>query len=245
MFLGKVVGGLIGLRFGGPIGALAGLLLGHLGDRWVQAQGWAASSGWLQRAAESQRVFTECVTNLAAKLAKIDGPVTRAEIDAFKAQFPVPPNRMAEIGALYNRAKEDPSDYQTYARRLAQIFAEAPPLLAVVLDALTRIALADGPMQPSEREFLEQVAAIFGIGGAGYSGAASTGTGGDPYAMLGVRRDAPTEEIKAAWRRLTREHHPDLLTAKGLSQDYVDMATRKMAEINAAWDQICAERGES
>jgi DnaJ like chaperone protein len=46
-----------------------------------------------------------------------------------------------------------------------------------------------------------------------------------------------------AWRRLIRETHPDKLIAKGLPQEFVDLATEKMARINAAYDRIVRERG--
>ena len=62
---------------------------------------------------------------------------------------------------------------------------------------------------------------------------------------LGLQPSASMSEVKAAWRKLTREHHPDTLIAKGVPPDYVQLATRKMAEINAAYDKIRQERGEA
>ncbi len=32
----------------------------------------------------------------------------------------------------------------------------------------------------------------------------------DPYAILGVKRDASAEEIRTAYRKLAKKHHPDL-----------------------------------
>lgn len=49
--------------------------------------------------------------------------------------------------------------------------------------------------------------------------------------VLGVDADAPLEEVKAAWRRLVREAHPD--HAHG--DDEVEAATRRTARLNAAW----------
>ena len=65
----------------------------------------------------------------------------------------------------------------------------------------------------------------------------------DPYGILGLKRDASAEAIKAAYRKLTRESHPDRLMAQGLPQEFLDMATAKMATINAAYDRIARERG--
>jgi curved DNA-binding protein CbpA len=54
----------------------------------------------------------------------------------------------------------------------------------------------------------------------------------DPRVVLGVGRDATPDEIKAAWRSLARQHHPDLT---GDDPEVAQRATRRMAEINAAY----------
>jgi curved DNA-binding protein CbpA len=59
----------------------------------------------------------------------------------------------------------------------------------------------------------------------------------DPHDVLGVPRDASPATIKAAWRRLAREHHPDLATE---SPAAAQAATRRMAEINRAYEQLRA-----
>lgn len=59
----------------------------------------------------------------------------------------------------------------------------------------------------------------------------------NPYSVLGVPPDASTDAIKAAWRRLAREHHPDVTTGEG-DQEIERRATRRMAEINAAYHEL-------
>lgn len=245
MIAGKIVGALVGFKLGGPLGALLGVLIGHWIDRKLRKprRPDARAQAAAQRSAERQRVFTASVVNLAAKLAKIDGPVVREEVDAFKASFNILPGQSTAIGALYDEAKRDAADYERHARRLAEAFGDRPQLLADVLEALHRIALADGRLHPAERAFLERVGAIFGCEARPFAEQAADMADGDPYIALGVARAAPMSEIKAAWRRLTREHHPDTLMAQGMPQEYIDLATKKMAAINAAYDRIRAERG--
>lgn len=122
--------------------------------------------------------------------------------------------------------------------------------------ALMMIAQADGEMHPAEQAFLESVASIFGVspqawervragsrsGEAGGRGTATSGHA-NPYAVLGVAQNASDEEIKAAYRKLLRENHPDTVIAQGLPEEFVETATRKMAAINAAWDDIARMRG--
>jgi DnaJ domain len=57
----------------------------------------------------------------------------------------------------------------------------------------------------------------------------------DPYLVLGVEPGAPPTTVKAAWRRLARQHHPDLI---GDDPEASRVATRKMAEINEAYAAI-------
>lgn len=61
----------------------------------------------------------------------------------------------------------------------------------------------------------------------------------DPYVVLGVEPDASQATIKAAWRRLARVHHPDVA---GSDQAAARVATRRMAEINRAYEDLQAGR---
>ena len=56
----------------------------------------------------------------------------------------------------------------------------------------------------------------------------------DPYKVLGVSPDASDEEIKKAYRALARKYHPD----KYRDSDLSDLASEKMKEVNAAYDEI-------
>ena len=55
----------------------------------------------------------------------------------------------------------------------------------------------------------------------------------DYYAMLGVKKDASPEEIKKSYRRLARQHHPDLHPEKQKAQ-----AGEKFKEINEAYEVL-------
>jgi hypothetical protein len=54
----------------------------------------------------------------------------------------------------------------------------------------------------------------------------------DPHDVLGIEPGASPTQIKAAWRKLARRHHPDLT---GDDPAASRIATRRMAEINEAY----------
>lgn len=60
----------------------------------------------------------------------------------------------------------------------------------------------------------------------------------DPYKVLGVSYDASDDEIKQAYRELVRKYHPD----KYANTDLAEMATEKMKEVNAAYEEIQRQR---
>lgn len=60
----------------------------------------------------------------------------------------------------------------------------------------------------------------------------------DPYKILGVNRTDDDDTIKQAYRELVRKYHPD----KYADTDLAEMATEKMKEVNAAYEQIQEER---
>ena len=99
---------------------------------------------------------------------------------------------------------------------------------------------------PQEEEFLEEVAKIFGFDEAKFSRIRAGHLGADasdPYAILGVPHHADDYTVRAAWRTLIKENHPDKLIADGMPQDFIDVATAKMATINDAWSKIRKQRG--
>ena len=56
----------------------------------------------------------------------------------------------------------------------------------------------------------------------------------DPYKVLGVSPDATDDEVKKAYRALARKYHPD----KYRDSDLADLASEKMKEVNAAYEEI-------
>lgn len=240
---GKIIGGAAGFALGGPLGALLGAGVGHALDRGFEEVREKVPPG-----AARQIIFTIGVIALSAKMAKADGRVTRDEIDAFKQVFRIPPEEVKNVGRVFDRAKRDVHGYKEYAAQIATLFKDSPEVLEDLLGALFHIARADGVVHPAEHEFLADVARIFGFSENHYEHlkAQFLGTAGeDPYSVLEVTPEASDAEIKAVYRKLIKEHHPDRLIAKGLPEEFIDIANQKLAAINAAYDRIAKERGFS
>ena len=243
---GKIVGGTAGFALGGPLGALLGGLAGHALDR-RQANTGAAAERRGKLKEETRRIgFTIAVIALGAKMAKADGTVTADEVEAFKEVFQIPTGQMANVARVFDLAKRDAFGFEPYAKQVATMFRGNPAVLEDLLDGLFHIASADNVYDPKENEFLERVAKIFGFSEADFARIREAHVGpdkADPYTILGVTRDSTDDAIKAQYRKLIREHHPDKLMAQGLPQEFIDVATTKLATINDAYDRIEKERG--
>jgi DnaJ like chaperone protein len=260
---GKILGGVAGFFTGGPIGAVVGAAMGHAADEGTIGRAFRPSAhGAADLAAmlgSREQLFAICVVVLSAKLAKCDGAVKREEIDAFKRLFRIPPESLREVGQLFDQARDSDEGYESFAQRLGEAFADNKGMLEDVLAALFQIARADGPLTRAEVAFLQGTQLRFGLdarawerardgragsGGGGYGQAGAVAAGDpDPYTVLGLKRDAPDADVRAAWRRLMRENHPDSLASRGVPPEFVKRATEKVAGINAAWDRIKRERG--
>ena len=62
----------------------------------------------------------------------------------------------------------------------------------------------------------------------------------DPYSILGVSRNASEDEIKKAYRALSRKYHPDA----NVNNPHKELAEEKFKQIQAAYQQIMKERTE-
>jgi DnaJ like chaperone protein len=256
-YWGKVIGGVAGFAVGGPFGAVVGAALGHAADTGATGSfrlpypghGALSAARVASLFGRKDQVFSVSVVVLAARLAKCDGPVKRAEIDAFKRQFRMPPESVASIGRLFDQARDGTDPIEPYVLQLADAFSDNRSVLEDVLTALFAIARADGPVNAAERQFLKAVQEQLGLDSVSWDQAEGTRTARparddvDPYRILGVDRSSTPEQLRAAWLRLVRENHPDSLAARGVPQSFIDRASEKVANINAAWDRIKRERG--
>ena len=62
----------------------------------------------------------------------------------------------------------------------------------------------------------------------------------DPYKVLGISSDATDEEVKKAYRELSRKYHPDANANNPLK----DLAEEKFKEVQAAYSQIMDMRAK-
>jgi DnaJ like chaperone protein len=249
---GKVIGGVTGFAVGGPIGALIGAVAGH----HVVDKKRDASDARIGNA-DKQIAFTTAVIVLAAKMAKADGHVSREEVQAFKQVFRIPPDEMAAVGKIFDEAKRRADGYEAYAEQIGSMFRGEPQVLEELLGALFHIAKADGEIHPKEIEFVRRVALLFGFSEhdfqrlqtiylGNWQDAGGHGSGApDAYEVLDVPKDASDAEVKAAYRKLARENHPDTLMAKGMPEEFIELANKKLATINDAYDRVKKERGIS
>lgn len=228
----KIVEGATRLALGEPIGMLLGLTSPPADD--------GAHPGLRQIG------FTIGVIALGAKMAGADGQVSDAELKAFRDFFQVPPGEEKNVERFFNLAKRDVAGFESYARQLAALFPDAPEILENVLEGLFEIARADGPIDAAEADYLAKVARLFGLDSNRFERAKAAALGiveCEPCIILGIDPLATDEQIRQAWLRQVRDHHPDRLIAQGLPEEAIAMATRKLALINDAYDRLRRERG--
>lgn len=232
---GKLAGAAAGLAIGGPLGALLGGIAGHLVvDRETETAG-----------VDKQVAFTIGVIALGAKMAKADGHVSTDEVQAFKEVFRVPESEKENVARIFNLAKQDTAGFESYAKQLARLFEDDPDMLRNILEGLFHIARADQVIHPKERAYLQTVATHFGISDTEFRYMLARHCASErknPYQVLGVKPEITDGALRAHYRKLMVENHPDKLTARGLPQEMIDIANDKIAAINEAYDEIQKER---
>lgn len=238
---GKIIGGTAGFALGGPFGAILGVMAGNMFDKSKR------SSFKYQEISNQQKqsIFALCVITLGAKIAKSDGAVTKDEIEVFKEKFRITPKDMAQVGKIFNEAKKTTYGFEAIAQQVGELFQDNKIVLEELLNNLFYIAEADGKISNDELSFLRTVSSIFKFSENTFQRiyqARLNDKESDPYKVLGVKRTDNNEIIKKAWIKLTKEHHPDNLIAKGMPLEFVKQSTKEMSSINSAYDKIQKKR---
>lgn len=220
-------------------GDAGGSLLGELAGVFGLERSEAA------RTPEKNIAFTIGVIALSAKMARADGTVTQAEFEAFGQVFHVAPEEAKNVQRIFDLAKQDVAGFESYADQIAGLLKDNRRLLQHVLEGLLYVAAADGALHPKEDEFLRAVATRFGFSDSEFRffRARFVKDHANPYDVLRLSPDAANDEIKAQYRKLVQNNHPDRLMGEGVPAEFIDLATRKLAAINEAYDTIAEERG--
>lgn len=258
LIFGKLIGAALGWMAAGPFGAVLGALVGHFFDRGLSGA-LRVDVGAEREAAE--RAFFETAFTLMGALAKADGRISEAEVDAAEqlmARQGLTAEHRREAIELFKRGARPEFQLEPQMALFLRSARRAPLLPPVLLEFLFTIAFADGDLHSAERELLSRVARYLGMGqrqfdqllamlqaqrgfqdsGSGDAGAAGPGRLRQAYEALGVDESASDSEVKRAYRKLMSRHHPDKLTAQGMPEDMVRMATEKSQEIRAAYDVV-------
>lgn len=199
----------------------------------------------LRQSPERSVAFAIAVIALGAKMAKADGQVTRNEVSAFREVFHIPPQDEEKAAKVFNLARQDVAGFDGYARQVARMFGSEKGALCDLLEGLFHIAVADGSYAESEDAFLSEVARIFEIQQSEFNRMRSMFVADaepDPYSVLGGNPGMSLDALRALWRNLVRESHPDIMQARGVPVEAVKLAEKRMVAINDAWNMIQRDR---
>jgi len=243
-----VICAVLGLLFRGfagfVIGGMVGSVLAYLALR--------------ERLRRVRQQFIETTFAVMGALCKADGVVSRDEIRVVEQIFELlrlAPEQKAAGKAAFNRGKTAEFDLDGTVSVFARVAPRGGILFQLFLQLQLMAVAADGQVHPAEQAMLLRVARQLGLserdlaqleallraavsGASAPDGVSSPSRLADAYAVLGVTPEASESEIKAAYRKMISENHPDKLASKGLPENMRAIAEARAREINAAYDLI-------
>ena len=231
---GSLLGGVIGFSLGGPFGALLGSFLGGKISN-------ISSSNTFGSQQNAQQIFALSLIILSAKLSKADGRVSKEELIAVKEKLQIPDSEIDQVAKIFNKAKDESTGYEPYAKQISEIFKGNQNVLEEVINILFYIAEADGHVSNEEESMIANIAFIFDLSQNQYESIKESRKSSDKLNPYIVLESQPTDDLKSIRKKyikLSKEHHPDLLISKGVPIEVINESKNKMRAINAAWDQI-------
>jgi len=249
---GKVLGGGFGFMMGGPLGAVMGMAAGHQFDR-----GFSTSNLAPGNTERVQMAFFTATFSVMGYLAKVDGTVSRSEIqmaENIMAQMNLDAEQRKMAIELFNQGKNDDFPLNDILLQFKSECRRRTSLMQMFLEILIATAYADNTLDPVERSVILDIAKTLGfstaeveqlinmMGARQQTASSPKSTLKQAYAMLGLENDSSDATLKKTYRRLMSQHHPDKLVAKGLPEEMIKLANNKTAEIKAAYEQIKSSR---
>ena len=195
---------------------------------------------------------------LMAKVAKADGKVCELEAEILSHTFTDISNTFEEsqnireeLKLIYAKEKESfENTLEVSAKYLALTKRDYWKRLKV-MEYLLNLAFIDGEFSKTEFMITEDIANALEIKRAdfenliaqfeNYYRAKAQKAAMDinkAYEVLGLPVGSDFTTVKKTYRKLVKEHHPDILMGQGKEQSIIDEATAKLQEINEAYELI-------
>ncbi len=195
------------------------------------------------RAQYSPSQFSSALLILSAEVMKADGKILKSELD-FVKQFLV-----QQFGREYApKYLQELKGYLNQQSNLEQTCASfrsyiPPQQKQILIQYLFGIAQSDGNVSNTELNVIQRIAALLGLRQFEFDQlkAMFWKDSADAFKTLGLDKSASDAEIKGAYRKLAREHHPDKVAALG--EQHQKAAKEKFQKIQEAYETIKKERG--
>ena len=251
-WLGKILGGVAGFSFGGPIGALVGAALGHqLFDKTAVTAGESNAEAAIDN---SKLAFFTATFWVMGHIAKADGRVTKNEVDLAKdimRQWNLDSDDREFARKLFRQGRDDSSIALDEVLDQLRRQCRGSMILRVFLEIQVETAVIDGTLHPGESALLDHICQRLHLpateleamlrqrrrqeSGSGGSSDLSTA---EAYALLELEKDCSETDLKRAYRRMMNRYHPDKLASKGLPEEMMRVATEKTRQIKAAYEHL-------
>lgn len=200
---------------------------------------------------EDRKQFVSLLIHILVKIAELDGQVTRDEIatisNFFRSNLQYNQEQMFWVKELIKDASGSPASLDDLLAEFKGQFGYQPRLILVEL--VFQVLYANHHVSPEELELTERISRFFEISQFEYIAirgryhahyeARSRQQSSDRtqyYEILGLAPGASQEEIKNAYRKLSKEYHPDLVAHLGA--EFHRVAEEKMKEINMAYQSL-------
>ncbi|MDX9962033.1 MAG: TerB family tellurite resistance protein [Aliarcobacter sp.] len=201
--------------------------------------------------------------SLMAKVAKADGRVCELEAELLKHTF----NDIAshfensdeirdKLKALYAKEKESFDNMIIICEKLYSLTRNDYTKRIKIMEYLLNLAFIDKEFSNTEKMITEDISNALKIRIEDFDNmiktfktfyaqqASSKAISLEKaYEILesNISDDAAT--LKKNYRTLVKKYHPDIITGQGASQNIIDDATKKLQEINEAYEMIKKDKG--
>ena len=198
---------------------------------------------------ESHNQFVFLLVNILVTIAKSDGHFTKSELQTmtnfFQYSLHYNQDKMYWVKQLIKEARDSEQNLEELLSEFRRTFAYEPRL--ILLELIYQILYTKVPVNDQELKQARQIAAFLQINEydqrtieAKYRYGRQGGTAGATiseeqyYAVLGLKTGADFVVIKKAYRKLSKQYHPDKVAHLG--DEFKAVAEEKMKEINVAYD---------